>query len=191
MRLLTLLAGYAAGLAVAMKYRKDNGTSKLNDVDATKTKLNSFIDEVVDIHKTAYADVKGFISENFDDIENFDDLQKKVSGMISEFSGNLESHITQLKNTGTIKKDEILKAAEEFYISHKANLETAKSKAASFTGVSEETINSWFVSARDELSAAYNKIQSKFSENTESKTSEEVPDVKPVRKKAPVKSPKV
>ena len=107
MRLLTLLAGYAAGLAVAMKYRKDNGTSKLNDVDATKTKLNSFIDEVVDIHKTAYADVKGFIS------------------------------------------------------------------------------------ARDELSAAYNKIQSKFSENTESKTSEEVPDVKPVRKKAPVKSPKV
>lgn len=77
MRLLTLLAGYAAGLAVAMKYRKDNGTSKLNDVDATKTKLNSFIDEVVDIHKTAYADVKGFISENFDDIENFDDLQKK------------------------------------------------------------------------------------------------------------------
>lgn len=58
MRLFTLLAGYAAGLAVAMKYRKDNGTSKLDPVIPAKTKLNSFIDEVVDIHKTAYADVR-------------------------------------------------------------------------------------------------------------------------------------
>ncbi len=58
MRLFTLLAGYAAGLAVAMKYRKDNGTSKLENTENKKSKLDSFIDEVVDIHKTAFADVK-------------------------------------------------------------------------------------------------------------------------------------
>ena len=58
MRLFTLLAGYAAGLAVAMKYRKDNGTSKLENTVNNKSKLDSFIDEVVDIHKTAFADVK-------------------------------------------------------------------------------------------------------------------------------------
>ena len=58
MRLFTLLAGYAAGLAVAMKYRKDNGTSNLNTDASSTSKLNSFIDEVVDIHKTAFADVK-------------------------------------------------------------------------------------------------------------------------------------
>lgn len=58
MRLFTLLAGYAAGLAVAMKYRKDNGTSKLENTLNNKSKLDSFIDEVVDIHKTAFADVK-------------------------------------------------------------------------------------------------------------------------------------
>ena len=58
MRLFTLLAGYAAGLAVAMKYRKDNGTSKLENTSNKKSKLDSFIEEVVDIHKTAFADVK-------------------------------------------------------------------------------------------------------------------------------------
>lgn len=191
MRLFTLLAGYAAGLAVAMKYRKDNGTSKLDTVTPAKTKLNSFIDEVVDIHKTAYADVRWFITENFDDVENFDDLQKKVSGMISEFSGNLESHIAQLKNTGTIKKDEILKTAEEFYISHKTTLESAKSKAASFAGISEQTIDAWFISARDELSAAYSKIQSKFSEKIEPIAPEESSIKKPVKKKSPAKTAKV
>lgn len=58
MKLFTLLAGYAAGLAVAMKYRKDAGISKLEKSIENKTKFNSFIDEVVDIHKTAFADVK-------------------------------------------------------------------------------------------------------------------------------------
>ena len=58
MRLFTLLAGYAAGLAVAMKYRKDKGISKLENTVNNKSKLDSFIDEVVDIHKTAFADVK-------------------------------------------------------------------------------------------------------------------------------------
>ena len=79
MRLFTLLAGYAAGLAVAMKYRKDNGTSKLDTESPNTSKLNSFIDEVVDIHKTAFADVKSFVNENFDDVDNFDDLKSKVT----------------------------------------------------------------------------------------------------------------
>ncbi len=57
MKLFTLLAGYAAGLAVAMKYRKDAGTSKLDET-TSKSKIGAFIDEVVDIHKTAFSDVK-------------------------------------------------------------------------------------------------------------------------------------
>ena len=58
MRLFTLLAGYAAGLAVAMEYRKDAGKSKIDTSTDNTSKFNSFIDEVVDIHKTAFADVK-------------------------------------------------------------------------------------------------------------------------------------
>jgi hypothetical protein len=79
MRLITLLAGYAAGLAVAMKYRKDNGISRIADANTGKSKLDTFIDEVVDIHKSAFADVRGLVGETFDDVENFDDLQSKVS----------------------------------------------------------------------------------------------------------------
>lgn len=55
-----------------------------------RSKLDKFIDEVVDIHRTAFSDVKEFAKENFDDVETFDDLQKKVSTMVGEFSGTLE-----------------------------------------------------------------------------------------------------
>lgn len=187
MKLFTLLAGYAAGLAVAMKYRKDNGTSKLDTTVPAKEKFNSFLEEVVDIHKTAFADVKGFMKENFDDVENFDDLQKKVSGMVSDFTGNLDSHIEAAKKSGTIKKDELLKIASDFYTSHEATLEAAKAKAISFTGVSEETIESWFSSARDELKSAYHTIQAKFSETMDASEEKTAPVKKATPKKTPTK----
>lgn len=185
MKLFTLLAGYAAGLAVAMKYRKDNGTSKLDTAAPTsQKKFNSFLEEVVDIHKTAFADVKGFMKENFDDVENFDDLQKKVSGMVSNFTENLDSHIDAAKKTGTTKKDELLKIASDFYTSHETTLETAKAKAISFAGVSEETVDSWLSSAREELKSAYHKIQAKFTDSVDAV--EEI--VVPVKKPAPRKT---
>lgn len=183
MKLFTLLAGYAAGLAVAMKYRKDNGTSKLDTTAPAKEKFNSFLEEVVDIHKTAFADVKGFMKENFDDVQNFDDLQKKVSGIVSGFASQLESHLENAKNTGITKKDELLKIASDFYASHEATLETAKSKAASFTNIPEETIDSWLNTAREEITSAYHAIQSKFANPTETD------EVAPVKKRAPRKPP--
>ena len=79
MRLITLLAGYAAGLAVAMKYRKDAGTSKLQTTDPSRSQLDTFIDEVVDIHKSVFADVRGFANDTFEDVQTFEDLQSKVS----------------------------------------------------------------------------------------------------------------
>ncbi len=90
MKLFTLVAGYIAGLAIAMKYRKDNGTSKLDSLNPMRSKLDIFIDEVVDIHRTAFSDIKEFAKDNFDDVDNFDDLQKKISSMVGEFSGTLE-----------------------------------------------------------------------------------------------------
>lgn len=187
MRLFTLLAGYAAGLAVAMKYRKDNGTSKLDTEAPNTSKLNSFIDEVVDIHKTAFADVKGFMAENFDDVENFDDLKSKVTGIVSDFTKNLDSHIETAKKAGTTKKDELLKIAEEFYVTHEATLERAKTKAASFTGIPEDKIDSWIETAKNELTSAYATIQSKFTETATGETIKKTPTRKPAVKKAPAK----
>ena len=187
MRLFTLLAGYAAGLAVAMKYRKDNGTSKL-DTDASSTsKLNSFIDEVVDIHKTAFADVKWFMAENFDDVESFDDLKSKVTGIISDFTENLDSHIETAKKAGTTKKDELLKIAEEFYNTHEATLDRAKTRAASFTGIPEDKIDAWIETAKNELTTAYATIQSKFSDITTGEAPKKTSTRKPAVKKTPTK----
>ena len=47
-----------------------------------RSNLDKFIDEVVDIHRTAFSDVKEFAKDNFDDVDNFDDLQKKISAMV-------------------------------------------------------------------------------------------------------------
>lgn len=193
MRLFTLLAGYAAGLAVAMKYRKDNGTSKLTSEDQNSSKINAFIDEVVDIHKTAFNDVRWFVNENFDEVENFDDLKLKVTGIISAFTENFETHIESAKKAWITKKDELLKVAEEFYTNHESTLEQAKARAASFSWIPEEKIESWIASTKTELTAAYAKIQSKFSdveasvESEVSKITKKAPVRKTVAKKAPVK----
>lgn len=90
MKFFTLVAAYLAGLTIAMKYRQNKGTSKLDSINPTKSKLDTFIEEVIDIHRTAYSDVKEFTKDNFDDIDNFADLQRKISGMVSDFSGTLE-----------------------------------------------------------------------------------------------------
>ncbi len=85
-KLFTLLAGYAAGLAVAMKYRKDAGTSKLQTANGTKAGLDSFIDEVVDIHKSAFEDLKGVVSSGFEEIQDFEGLKTKVTSLVDTYA---------------------------------------------------------------------------------------------------------
>lgn len=184
MKLFTLLAGYAAGLAVAMKYRKDAGISKLEKSIENKTKFNSFIDEVVDIHKTAFADVKWFMKANFDDVENFDDLQSKVWQIVSDFWNNLETHLENAKKTWISKKEEITQMAQEFLQNHEATLDQAKTKAASFVWVSEETIDTWLDKAKTEIADVYQKVQAKF----DTETTTEVPKKTTTRKPAPKKT---
>ncbi len=71
MRLLTLVAGYVAGIAVAMKYRKNAGTSKLPE-DVKKSTLDNFIEEVVDIHKDVFVDAKKLFDAHFGDVKDFE-----------------------------------------------------------------------------------------------------------------------
>ncbi len=168
MKLFTILAGYAAGLAIAMKYRKDKGTSKLESLNPLKTSIDTLVDEIVDIHKNAFTSVKDVVSENFDDIDNFADLQKKISGMVSNFSGTLDKHIEKAKKEGIIKKDELLEIAQEFYAKQEANLEVAKRRAKSFSDTSETAIELWLADARKELKSAYKAIQSEFDDDKNS-----------------------
>ena len=105
--------------------------------------------------------------------------------MISGFTDNLDTHIETAKKAGIVKKDELIKIAQEFYASHEATLESAKAKAASFSGIPESTIDSWIATARRELSSTYETIQSQFQAPVAKKT----PAKKPVAKKTPTPKP--
>jgi hypothetical protein len=72
-----------------MKYRKDAGTSKLPK-DTSKSNLDSILEEVVDIHKTAFADVKKFITSELADVNDFDSLKLKVESMIETGTKEVE-----------------------------------------------------------------------------------------------------
>jgi hypothetical protein len=96
MRLFTLLAGYAAGLAVAMKVRRDAGRSKLDSTDPSKTTLDKLVDEVRDIHTSTYADVKKYVTTHFDDVHDIDSLKTKVTTIIDNAASEAETFISSL-----------------------------------------------------------------------------------------------
>jgi hypothetical protein len=96
-KIITLLAGYAAGLAVAMKYRKDAGTSTLTHRDPNTSRLDSFIDEIVGIHKSAFADIKSVVSITFEEVDDFDTLKARVNTLIEGFAQEVEGQIDKIK----------------------------------------------------------------------------------------------
>ncbi len=106
MRLITLVAGYVAGIAIAMKYRKTTGTSKLA-ADPKKSTLENFVDEVVDIHKDAFGDAKKLYDTYFGDIKDFDGLKTKIETLVSTFATEVEDRINSLRSEGEAKKAEV------------------------------------------------------------------------------------
>lgn len=163
MRLITLLAGYAAGLAVAMKYRKDSGASKIEvDDKSNKTKVDSFIDEIVDIHKTAFDDVKGFVSTHFDDVNDFESLKSKAMKTIDAFSEEAEALIESLKNHGDEKKEEIESEVDALFEKKNVLLEEAKKKGSTFSDVAFDVLSSWIDEAKAKLESVHTSVKMKI-----------------------------
>lgn len=112
--------------------------------------------------------------------------------MVSGFTANLDTHIARAKEAGTTKKVELLSIAREHYTSHEATLESAKAKAASFSGIPESTIDSWIATARRELSSAYTTLEKQFQTPVAKKSPAKKPVAKiaktPVKKSTPKKS---
>ena len=176
-KLITLLAWYAAWLAVAMKYRKDAGKTK---ADPTKSTLDNFIDEVVDMHKTAYDEVKGFLASHFDDVEDFDGLKTKAASLLDSFSSEADELITSLMDKGNIGKETIMKKVESLYTEKETIIESARNKGMTFADVAHDTLISWIDEAKSKLSEAHTLAKSKL---------EAMPAKKPVVRKAPAKKP--
>ena len=198
MRLITLLAGYAAWLAVAMKYRREAGTSKLG-VDPKQSKIDAFIDEVVDLHKSAITDAKSAYRTHFGDIESFDDLKAKVTTLIDSASDEAESYIASMRARGADKKEILESEVDAFFAEKNKILEEAKDKWAELTDTATDTVTSWIESAKSRLLLLRDSMKEniKFEMTVEKtpvkKSTAKTPLVKkpvikkPVAKKAPAK----
>jgi polyhydroxyalkanoate synthesis regulator phasin len=141
-KLLTLVAGYAAGLAVAMKYRKDAGRSKLT-TDPSKSKVDAFIDEVVDIHKTAYGDAREYVTTNLDDVKDLPTLKEKATEKMSSLMDEADTLYSSLKKKVTSEKQAIEQGVEDL-IEKKDTLEDeAKAKASSLSDTIVDKLATW------------------------------------------------
>jgi hypothetical protein len=187
MRLFTLLAGYAAGLAVAMKVRRDAGTSKLDSTDPSKTTLDKLVDEVKDIHESTYKDVKAYVSTHFSDVHDFETLKSKVASIVDNVANEADAFLSSLMEKWDTKKDDIEGKVDEFFSEKEAILEEAKNKWISLADTTADTVVSWIEVAKKKLL--------ELRENMKSKIQEEAVDVstelekKPTAKRAPAKKP--
>lgn len=156
--LFTLLAGYAAGLAIAMKYRKDAGTSKLAK-DTSKSNLDSIIEEVVDIHKTAFSDAKKFITSELSDVHDFDTLKSKVESYIESGTTQVDELIASLKDSGEDERETIKSKIETIFSSNKALLEAARAKGETLTDSTFDKIKEWLDATSSKVDKAEQKIK--------------------------------
>jgi hypothetical protein len=97
MRLISLIAGYAAGIAVAMKYRKNSGTSKLPE-DVKKSTFNNIVEEVVDIHRDVFDDAKKLFESQFGEVHSLEDLKAKIESVIDTFASEAQTKLDSLKS---------------------------------------------------------------------------------------------
>lgn len=168
--LLTLLAGYAAGLAIAMKYRKDHQASVTpSSADPTvppqppKSKMDEFIDEVVDIHKVAYSDIRDAVVVTFEEIKDFEELKKKVQEFVESFQSEFDAKVTGIMNGGNAKIEEIQKMLEDFYTKKQDLLKNAGEKARSLSNISQDAIDLLLGEARKKLSESYEKVKEELN----------------------------
>lgn len=168
MRLITLLAGYAAGLAVAMKYRKDAGTSKI-DTDPNKSKMDSIIDEIVDIHKSAYADIKSTVTATWEEVEDLDGLKAKVMTVVDGFTSDVEAKVTELRTRGEIKAEVLEKTLDDSLAEKEAAIESARTKALTFADGAMDTVDAFLTEATKKLRASHKKLKTKLTKEAPEK----------------------
>jgi uncharacterized membrane-anchored protein YhcB (DUF1043 family) len=165
--LLTLLAGYAAGLAIAMKYRKDHKTDTETpqaEWATPKSRVDEFIDEVVDIHKTAYADIKTAVSVTLEEFKDLEELQVKINEFISAFKTEVDNKIAVISAEGSAKFDQIQQILEDLYARKQELLKNAGDKARSLSNISEDSIDGLLAEARTRLTDSYEKIKAELND---------------------------
>ena len=143
-----------------MKIRKDKGTSKLAK-DPKKSTIENVIDEIVDIHKVAYEDVKSFVTPIFDDIKDFEGLKAKIAAMADDLETKLETAFADIKEEGEAKRELALDMLEKTKQQANSTMEKAKAKAMEFGDTAEDAIDTWVADVQKKLESTYKKLKTK------------------------------
>ena len=143
-----------------MKIRKDKGTSKLAK-DPKKSTIENVIDEIVDIHKVAYEDVKSFVTPIFDDIKDFEGLKAKIAAMADDLETKLETAFADIKEEGEAKRELAIEMLEKTKQQANSTMEKAKAKAMEFGDIAEDAIDTWVADVQKKLESTYKKLKTK------------------------------
>jgi len=156
--ILTLLAGYAAGLAIAMKYKKDH---KKHDTDS------SMLDDIIEIHKTVFDTAKKSVQEFLDGIETPDDLKTKVMGVVDTFVTETKSTLSRLDEATADKRSALLEKTESLFVEKTALIDMAKEKWVQLQKNPQDTMNEWATEAKEKLSQAYKEFKKYSTQGTQ------------------------
>lgn len=158
-KILTVLAGYAAGLAIAMKVRKDNGNSKIGK----NPTAGNLVDEIVDIHKTAYSDLKNFVATTFDEVNDVDSLKKKLTQMADDFGSQIEKATANVRDNAEDYADTAKAYLEDAYAKTKTALKDAEEKIKSFGEDSQDSAKKAIDEAKVAVETKYNETKKKIT----------------------------
>lgn len=155
-------AAYATSVAIAMKKRKDEGTSKLAS-DAKNSTLENVVDEITEIHKNAFVTVKNFVVTNFEDIKDVETLKIRLTEMASDFKSQVEKTFEDLKNNSEDYKDAAKKFLEDAYEKTKNSLKVAEEKAKTFGEDKKDSAEKFLAESKKKLEETYENLKTKFS----------------------------
>ena len=153
---------YAAALAIAMKKRKDEGTSKL-DADTKKSTLENVVDEIAEIHKNAYKDVRAFVVDNFSDVKDFDTFKNRVTDLSKNFAKMAEEKFEDIKDSTEDNIENVKKFIEENYEKAKTSLKNAEEKVKDFADDKKQDAEKLIADAKKDIEEKYETAKKKIS----------------------------
>jgi hypothetical protein len=161
-KLFTLLAGYAAGLAVAVAYRK----SKTPDTEILKDgewiDAPTLLNEIVDIHRDMYAGLRAVGSDIFAGVTDRTSLEARISEYTSTAADTAEMYIQKALTDNNIDIATIRNKIDTLQSTTKDALVSLKGYTQKIPDMNEQDIADIVQKAVDKIEDVYANIRNKY-----------------------------
>ncbi len=157
--IITLLAWYAAGLAIALKYKKEARQEKLN-ID-TEEKKPTIIEDIVDIHKHAFSEIKNKMQSTIEECKDIESLKEKASFTLESFKKEADNLLETLKSSEENGVEKIEDALKYLYDKKTELLKEVKDHGNTLNDEMTDTKDDfihWVESLKAQLDSSYQEI---------------------------------